>query len=307
MASACCVMPSGTVQVFPPTPARSSHCSAWRLLWARIHLAAGRLDDAASAGRAALAAAEKLGAHGYATTAHCVLSMIALRRGDIAAATEHLGSRSTTNRQFADFYARIETTTAETQITEAREGPATVSGRLGGFCDTLPAHPGVLLGDPAFAPWLVRATLAAGEKDLATSVTRTAQDLADAHPAFPALAAAAAHSQGLADRDPDRLAEAATRQPDPWARASAAEDLGVLHDRQGGREQAICSLKEALDLYAHAGADRDQARTRRRLRKLGIRRRHWTTRFDRPVTGWGSLTGTEQTVAALVAPGLDHK
>ncbi len=280
--------------------------AALLLLRARIHLAAGRLDDAASAGRAALATAENLGAYGYATTAHCVLSMIALRRGDIAAATEHLAGRSTTSRQFADFYARIETTTAETQITEAREGPATVSGRLSGFCDNLPAHPGILLGDPAFAAWLVRAALAAGEKDLATSVTRAAQDLADAHPAFPVLAAAAAHSQGLVDRDPDRLAEAATRQPDPWAKASAAEDLGVLHGRQGGREQAIRCLKEALDLYAHVGADRDQARIRRRLRKLGIRRRHWTTRFDRPVTGWGSLTGTEQAVAGLVAEGLNN-
>ncbi len=280
--------------------------AALLLLRARIHLAAGRMDDAASAGRAALAAAEKLGAHGYATTAHCVLSMIALRRGDIAAAAQHIGSRSTTSRQFADIYARTETTTAEIQITEARDGPAAVSGHLGEFCDDLPAHPGVLLGDPAFAAWLVRATLAAGEEDLATSVTRITQDLADAHPAFPALAAAAAHSQGLVGRDPDRLAEAATRQPDPWARASAAEDLGVLHGRQGGREQAIRYLKEALDLYAHVGADRDQARIRRRLRKLGIRRRHWATRFDRPVTGWDSLTGTEQAVAGLVAQGLNN-
>ncbi len=280
--------------------------AALLLLRARIHLAAGRLGDAGSAGQAALAAAEKLGAHGYATTAHSVLSMIAFRRGDIAAATQHIASRPTTSRQFADIYARAETTTAEAQITEARDGPAAVSGQLRKSCDDLLARPGLLLGDPAVVAWLVRTALAAGEEELATNVARTAQGIADAHPGIPALAAAAAHSQGLVHRDPGRLAEASIRQPDSWARASAAEDLGVLHGRQGDRKQAIRYLKEALHLYAHVGADRDQARIRRRLRRLGIRGRHWTTRSDRPVTGWGSLTGTEQTVAGLVAQGLNN-
>ncbi|MGB6577688.1 MAG: helix-turn-helix transcriptional regulator, partial [Streptosporangiaceae bacterium] len=54
------------------------------------------------------------------------------------------------------------------------------------------------------------------------------------------------------------------------------------------------------------GADRDQARIRRRLRKLGIRRRHWSTPAARPVTGWDSLTDTEHAVAGLVAEGLSN-
>jgi DNA-binding CsgD family transcriptional regulator len=121
-----------------------------------------------------------------------------------------------------------------------------------------------------------------------------------------ALTAAAAHSRGLARRDPAGLAEAASQHPDPWARASAAEDLGVLHGRQGDREPAIRGLKAALDGYRQVSADRDQARIRRRLRQLGIRRRHWSTPPARPVTGWHSLTGTEQAVAALVAQGLSN-
>ncbi len=110
----------------------------------------------------------------------------------------------------------------------------------------------------------------------------------------------------MAYRDPARLAEAATRHPDPWARASAAEDLGVLYGEQGDRDQAIRRLKEALGGYCQVGADRDQARIRRRLRKLGIRRRHWSTPADRPVAGWDSLTETEQAVADLVAEGLNN-
>jgi DNA-binding NarL/FixJ family response regulator len=121
-----------------------------------------------------------------------------------------------------------------------------------------------------------------------------------------ARAAAAAHSRGLVRRDPGRLAQAATQHPDPWARASAAEDLGVLHGAQGDRPKSIQYLKEALAGYSQVGAGLDQARIRRRLRRFGIRGRHWTTPTAKPVTGWDSLTGTEQTVAGLVAEGLNN-
>jgi DNA-binding CsgD family transcriptional regulator len=102
------------------------------------------------------------------------------------------------------------------------------------------------------------------------------------------------------------LACAATEHPDPWARASAAEDLGVWHSRRGDREQAIGRLKQSLAGYRDVQAERDQARIRRRLRRLGVRRSHWSTRAAKPVSGWDSLTDTEQTVASLVAEGLNN-
>ena len=276
------------------------------LLRARIHLASGRLTDAAADAQAALGAARDLGAHGYAAAAHSALSVIELRRGDIAAAARHLDGRPSVSPQFADVYARPETTLAEAQVTEARDGPAAALGRLRPLYANLEARPGLLLGDPVLPAWLARTALVAAHPELAASAARTAQDLADAHPGFPALAAAAAHSRGLARRDPDRLAQAAVLHPDPWARASAAEDLGVLHARHGDREQAIGQLKDALAGYQQVGADRDQAGIRRRLRQLGIRRRHWSTPLTRPATGWHSLTDTEQAVAVLVAQGLNN-
>jgi hypothetical protein len=48
----------------------------------------------------------------------------------------------------------------------------------------------VLLGDPAVAIWLTRTALAAGDGELAATVARTAQALADAQPGRSALAAA---------------------------------------------------------------------------------------------------------------------
>ena len=280
--------------------------AAMSLLRARISLAEGRVADAAAAGQTALAIAGALGAHGYAETAHSVLAVIELRRGDIAAAAWHIACRPAAGVQFADVYARPETTAAEAQITEARDGPAAVLGRLRQLSADLDTRPGIFLGDPALAAWLTRTALAAGERALAAHAARVAQALADAHPRFQVLAVAAAHSRGLAHRDQARLAQAAAQHPDPWARASAAEDLGVLHERRGDRDQAICHLKEALGGYRQVEADRDQARVRRRLRKLGIRRRHWATPHARPVTGWDSLTDTEQAVAGLVAEGLNN-
>jgi DNA-binding CsgD family transcriptional regulator len=289
-----------------PAPENIPAQAARSLLRARIHLAGGRLADAAADAQAALAVARALGAHGYAATAHSVLAVIELHRGDLAAAAQHLARRPVTGPQPADLYARPETTLAEAQIIEARDGPAAALGQLRQICADLGARPGLLAGDPALAAWLARTALAAGDPGLAARAARAAQNLADAHPGFPALAAAAAHSQGLARRDPGLLAEAATQHPDPWARASAAEDLGVLHARQGDRDQAIRYLRDTLGGYRQTDADRDQARTRRRLRQLGIRRRHWSTTPARPVTGWDSLTRTEQAVAALVAQGLNN-
>ena len=275
------------------------------ILRARIHLANGRLASAVAAGQAALASAGTLGADGYASTAHCVLAVIALRRGDIAAAAQHIVGQPVPMPHFPGLYARTETTLAQAQISEARDGPAAAISHIRQAGIGLPAHQGLLSGDPGLAAWLVRTSLAAGDQLLANQVTGTAVALADANPGFPALAAAAAHSQGLATCDTELLAEAAAQHPDPWAKASAAEDLAVLL-ASPAKDQAIRHLKIALNGYRQTAADRDQARIRRRLRELGVRRRHWTTPATRPIAGWDSLTDTEQAVSRLVAEGLNN-
>jgi DNA-binding CsgD family transcriptional regulator len=286
----------------PDMPARA----AMSLVRARVHLYEGRLADAAADAHAALAIAQTSGADGYAATAHSVLSMIELRGGDVAAAARHIACRSGVGAQFADLYARPETTAAEVQVREACEGSAAVLSRLRELGAEARTRPGLLLGDPALAAWLVRTALAEGDSELAATVTHTARALANANPEFPALTAAAAHSQGLDRRDPDRLAQAAAQYSDPWATASAAEDLGVLHAAQGDRAHAIGHLKEALGGYCRASAERDQARVRRRLRNFGIRDRHWAAPAERPTTGWQSLTDTEEAVVILVAQGLNN-
>jgi DNA-binding CsgD family transcriptional regulator len=72
------------------------------------------------------------------------------------------------------------------------------------------------------------------------------------------------------------------------------------------RKDAVSWLDMALDGYAASGAERDAARVRHRLRRLGVRRRHWRAK-KRPETGWESLTETERSVAGLVATGLTNQ
>jgi DNA-binding CsgD family transcriptional regulator len=279
--------------------------AALLILRARIHLANGCLDDADAVGQAALANAETLGADGYASTARCVLAVIALRRGDVAAAARHIASLPASMPHFPGLYARTEITLVQAQITEAHDGPTAAISHIRQAGAGFPAWQELLFGDPAVAAWLVRASLAVGDKPLANQITGTATILAKANPGFPALAAAAAHSQGLTACDAGLLAAAATSHPDPWARASAAEDLAGLLTSTA-KDYAIRHLKTALDGYRQTGAGRDQARIRRRLRELGVRRRHWTTPATRPIAGWDSLTDTEQAVSRLVAEGLNN-
>ena len=280
--------------------------AALSILRARIHLAAGRLAEAAREGHAALRTAEELGSDGYAATTRSLLGLIELRRGDVAAASAHMACRAPAGPQLADIYARPESLAGHAYISEATNGPAAVQDLVRQISQDLTSRPGLLLGDPALAAWLTRTALAAGDPGSAIRVARAAENLAAANAEWPALAVAAAHSSSLTRRDPARLAEAAAGHCDPWARASAAEDLGVLHQERADRESAIGYLTSAQAGYAQVGASRDQARVRRRLRHLGIRRRHWATPAARPVTGWDSLTGTEQTTARLVAQGLNN-
>jgi DNA-binding CsgD family transcriptional regulator len=281
--------------------------AALSIVRARIHACHGRLADAADAAQDALETAEKLGAHGYAAAAHCVLALIALRRGDPSAAAHHIASRTAVMPHFAGLYARAETTLAQAQVSEARDGLAAAAGHIRALCADLPGARGLLLAGPTAAAWLVRTALAAGEASIAGMVARTAETLAADNPGYPAIAAAAAHSLGLAGRDAARLAEAAAQHPDPWAKASAAEDLGVLCARQADPQGAIHRLTDAIQGYQLTGAVADAARVRRRLRQLGVRRRHWVQPARKPRTGWESLTETERAASALVAQGLNNR
>jgi DNA-binding CsgD family transcriptional regulator len=162
--------------------------------------------------------------------------------------------------------------------------------------------------DPADDPQLVRIAMAAGDHELAESATEAAERRHQVNTGAPATLASAAHARGLLTGDPAVLAQAVTALeagPRQLALASALEDLAVAEARAGRTHQAIAALDRALASYAACGASWDLARVRRRLRRLGVRRRLASER--RPAQGWAAMTDSELAVVRLVASGLTNK
>jgi DNA-binding CsgD family transcriptional regulator len=275
------------------------------ILHARVDLALGRTEAAAAAAETALGTARAHGAALHCSVALSVLGTVALRRGDLRAADRHLRNRNI-YPQPVGWYARTATLLAEAQLTEAAAGPAAAMELAGHLYAGLPGRRAVLIGEPAAPAWLARTALAAGQHERAADVARIADEIAQRNPVLKIAATAAAHCGGIVSRDPARLAQAAADHPDPWARASAAEDLATLLADRGDQAGSIAHLDQAAGGYGQASAARDVARVRRRLRRLGVRRRHWAPGGSQ-ASGWDSLTETERAITALVSQGLSNQ
>ena len=130
----------------------------------------GGWAPAAADAQAALAVARALGGHGYAATAHSVLSMIELRRGDLATAAQQVASRPTPGPAVrGHLCAPGNHASAQAQIAEARDGyaavPSTASRHL---CADLEARPELLdRRPPPPRPGSLALALAAGDRGLA--------------------------------------------------------------------------------------------------------------------------------------------
>jgi DNA-binding CsgD family transcriptional regulator len=276
------------------------------LVRARIDLAQGRLDDAVAEAETARRTADKRNAHAYRAHAFCVLATVALRRGDLSAASD-LKPGPAHQQHLAALCRPVRIAVAVAQLAEARCGPIAAIPLLSETYEALGDHRSALISEPASMPWLVRVALAAGERELAERTAWVADDIARTNPGFATVSAAAEHARGILDSDPSRLGQARLLYEDSWLGASAAEDLGVLRIlRDEPQAEAVACLDDALDGYQRAGAARDTARVRRRLRRLGVRRRHWAA-HQGPDAGWESLTDTERAISELVSHGLSNQ
>jgi DNA-binding CsgD family transcriptional regulator len=272
---------------------------------AYLRLAAGQMDDAAAEAEGGLETADELGTHTLTPIGILVLATVSLLRGDLSAAADHI-------RRYQAHAARglaFPAGWATAAVAEARGGPGEAMRVLRTICPDVAMWRWHLVAESNLAAWGTRVALAAGDRPQAEMIVVTMDRIARDNPDFPVLTHAAAHARGILHRDAAALRQAAAGSPDPWARASAAEDLGVLlrdATDESDHQAAIDNLDQALEGYERIGAPRDAARVRARLRRLGVRRRHWA-HSERPETGWDSLTDTENSVAELVAEGLTNK
>ena len=80
--------------------------------------------------------------------------------------------------------------------------------------------------------------------------------MARGNPTLAFIRASAEHAEGLLTSDVSLLQHASTELPDPWARACAVQDQGVLLAAAGRDREAIRSLEEALREYDRLRARR---------------------------------------------------
>src|SRR5262245_1554115 len=125
--------------------------------------------------------------------------------------------------------------------------------------------------DAEAAVLLVRGALADGDRSKAAWLARSTQQLAEARPGHRDMAAAAAHTRGLVDRDSAWLEQAARTYTSPMARAKATEDAGLAWAGQGNQDNAVAWLREAYALYEVLGNAGAMARVRSQLRAAGVR------------------------------------
>lgn len=280
----------------------------WLMTRSRILLEAGRLADARADAEAASATSDDPGPGNLAdVTLRYVMMRVALHTGDrptaqayAAEARRMRSDGAPVVRHFgawmlalmADFEGRPDRAMAE--LDDVMTSPAA----------DRPAYAGLV--DPADAPVLVRLALRAGAHERAAQAVALAERRAVLNPGFTFLAATAAHARGLLDNDLGPLVRAVRLYEDcprVLARASALEDAGRKLAATRTPE-AVPYLDTALALYARAGAERDVARVRRRLRAAGVRRRPSTAGLS---DAWPELTAAELRVVRLVARGLTNQ
>ncbi len=261
----------------------------------------GRVSTALEQAQAVLAAPEET-SKSWKPYARVLLALGALRRADLGTAGAYV-------RQAAMDWALGNTygpacAWMVVQTTEAEHGAEAAAPLVEQVISPGQDRERLLLADPAAAAWLTRFMVRRDGRS-AEEIAVTARALATRSGNMPALEAAARHAEGLVRRSAADLLFAADHHPDPWAAASAREDLGVLLAAQGASQQAITVLEHAATGYFTAQSPRDVARLKRRLHRLG-RTRDQADRPEEPGTGILGLTKTETAVAELVALGLSN-
>jgi tetratricopeptide (TPR) repeat protein len=234
----------------------------------RLDLALGRLDAARAGAIEARAIAASMGLRTLLPACEWILATVALYCDELDDAAGHVEAYRADLPLIPGSVHTSRYILTEAEVADARGETVRASAVLAPVYEDLAGHRLQLVVMPTGAAMLTRRALAFGERERALQVATEAAALAAANPLIESVAAAADHARGLLDGDPTALARAEVQHLHPWAKASAAEDLGVLLAKMDGGPFAAV-FERSIAAYSAAGATRDADRVRERLRQGG--------------------------------------
>jgi DNA-binding CsgD family transcriptional regulator len=262
----------------------------------------GQWDRAVAEAEAALACAEEVGAGGGRVGALGTLARIAIRRNRLDEAARHVEMAQLIIDQTGPQWGSVPVV----GLLEAHGDLDEATKRLGAGWESA-VRRGIVEGQVAIGPELVRLALATGSRSYACQVAEALQTLA-AMVNVPVADAGALLSKGRLSGDPETLlaaVEAYRKGHRTPALADAGEVAAVALAHAGRSSEAVSLLEETVATFEALGAQRDLARVRSTMRELGLRRGtrspHRTAR-----SGWDALTQTESEIVTLTAQGLTN-
>ena len=266
---------------------------------------AGLWDDAIAEVETGFAVSEDTGNMNFVLFCDAMLATIAIRRGDLPTAQNHLAAGAARLAGGVALFGADWLFGAQAELLRAGGDPdsALAVAELT-WQQTEPIR--YFYGHRQRAITLVRLAIDAGRADLAETVTEAMEIGARNTPAASATATAVL-CRAMVGRDPERALEAmgwyrkTSLRP---ALAICCEETAALLGAAGRRDEAVALLREAAAILTEIDAAGEIARINMRLRGLGARRLR--EREQRPAFGWDSLTPMERDVGLLVSSGLTN-
>ena len=205
---------------------------------AALHLAAGRLDDASAEADTALALCAERSTGFFVSAAEAVLGDVALQRGDIRTAADHLVRQQVATTGNRSAVGPGQSGWAAARLAQAAGDDARLGTAVEALFEQGRRHRRLFVDEPGAGAWLTRVLLDIDHnaRHRAEVVVLGVEQLAGDNPGARSLEASADHARGVLDGDLTRLERAAERYRHPWAAAAALEDAGEVLHRRGDHD-----------------------------------------------------------------------